>query len=138
MLDWEFAMNFYQVNQRVTFEREFGTGYLCAPNGSRGGWPLMNMLRKGDILETEHPHVVRDARGRLMVGRAGLKLHVLAAGALWVGRLGWSLDQLAASYPFLSMAEILDALSSYLDHRGELNALTRANRQPSAEDAGGG
>lgn len=27
-------MNFYQVNQRPTFEREFKAGYLCCPSGT--------------------------------------------------------------------------------------------------------
>ncbi len=43
-------MAFYQVNQRMTFEREFRGGYLCAPAGKRGGWPLMKELRTGDVL----------------------------------------------------------------------------------------
>lgn len=77
-------------------------------------------------LRTEHPHVTRDEQGRPRVGSASLQLHILAE--YW--RLGWSLDGLAAGYPFLTMAEILDALSYYLDHRDEVEALIRANRPP--------
>ena len=43
-------MNFYQVNQRTTFEKEFKGGYLCCPSGNNGGWPLMRTLQAGDIL----------------------------------------------------------------------------------------
>ena len=43
-------MNFYQVNQKRTFEREFTAGYLCSPNDKWGGWPLMQVLQSGDIL----------------------------------------------------------------------------------------
>jgi hypothetical protein len=43
-------MNFYQVNQNRTFEREFNAGYLCSPNGKWAGWPLMMALQTGDIL----------------------------------------------------------------------------------------
>lgn len=85
-------------------------------------------------LQTWHPHVTRDERGRPRVGSAQLLLHVLAE--YW--RLGWSLDELAAGYPFLSVAEILDALRYYLDHRDEVEALIRANRPPEQEAADGG
>jgi uncharacterized protein (DUF433 family) len=85
-------------------------------------------------LPTEHPHVRRDERGRPLVGTAGLQLHVLAE--YW--RLGWSLDELAAGYPCLTMAEILDGLSFYLDHREEVEALIRANRVPEIAATNGG
>jgi uncharacterized protein (DUF433 family) len=68
------------------------------------------------------------------VGNARLEVHVLAE--YW--RLGWSLDRLVAGYPFLSVAEILDALSYYADHREEVDALIRANRVPQAQTADGG
>ncbi len=43
-------MKYYQVNQRETFAREFGQGYLCCPEGNWGGWPLMKELRTGDAV----------------------------------------------------------------------------------------
>ena len=43
-------MNFFQVNQRSTFEREFRSGYLCCPEGTFGGWQYMMALRIGDII----------------------------------------------------------------------------------------
>ena len=61
-----------------------------------------------------------------MVGKHATSLHVVAE--YW--RLGWTLDELAAGYPHLTMAEILDALSFYLDHRAEVDALIRSNRPP--------
>ena len=85
-------------------------------------------------LPTEHPHVRRDERGRPVVGSAGLQLHVLAE--YW--RLGWSLEELAAGYPHLTMAEILDGLSFYLDHREEIDTLIRANRIPETTATDGG
>jgi uncharacterized protein (DUF433 family) len=75
---------------------------------------------------TEHPHVHLDERVRPVVGAAGLQLYVLAE--YW--RLGWALDELSAGYPYLTMSEILDGLSYYLDHREEVEALIRANRAP--------
>jgi len=36
------------------------------------------------------------------------------------------------------MAEILDALSYYMDHRGEIETLIRANRSPELTAADGG
>jgi uncharacterized protein (DUF433 family) len=85
-------------------------------------------------LPTEHPHVRRDGRGRPCVGGAGLHLHVLAE--YW--RQGWSLDELAAGYPYLTMAEILDGLSYYLDHRDEVEALIRENRPTEMPTTDGG
>ena len=85
-------------------------------------------------LRTEHPHVTRDEQGRPLVGSARLQLHVLAE--YW--RLGWSLDELVAGYPFLTMAEILDALSYSMDHREEVETLIRANRPPEQTAADGG
>jgi uncharacterized protein (DUF433 family) len=82
-------------------------------------------------LPTEHPHVRRDERGRPRVGTAGLHLSVLAE--YW--RLGWTLAELAAGYPFLTMAEILDGLSFYLDHREEVEGLIQANRVPEGAGA---
>ena len=43
-------MKYYQVSQRETFAREFAQGYLCCPEGNRGGWPLMRELRTGDVV----------------------------------------------------------------------------------------
>jgi uncharacterized protein (DUF433 family) len=85
-------------------------------------------------LPTEHPHVQRDERGRPRVGAAGLELHVLAE--YW--RLGWSLDDLAAGYPYLTMAEILDGLSFYLDHREEVEGLIQTIRTPEPVVTNGG
>lgn len=56
-------MNFYQVNQRTTFEREFTRGYLCSPSGDWGGWPLMKKLQTGDIL-FHYCSVARGPSGR--------------------------------------------------------------------------
>lgn len=83
------------------------------------------------LAETEHPHVKRDEAGYPVVGKHATSLHVLAE--YW--RLGWTLDELAAGYPHLAMAEILDALSFYLDHRAEVDALIRANRAPNGTAA---
>jgi uncharacterized protein (DUF433 family) len=51
-------------------------------------------------------------------------------------RLGWRLDEIAAGYPHLTMSEILDGLSFYLDHREEVETLIRANRIPEESHAG--
>jgi uncharacterized protein (DUF433 family) len=85
-------------------------------------------------LQTEHPHIQRDGQGRPVVGSAGLEVHILAE--YW--RLGWTLEELATGYSYLSMAEILDALSFYLDHQQEIEALIRANRAPEGNPPGGG
>ena len=84
-------------------------------------------------LHTEHPHIFRDPRGRPVVGTTGLELHILAE--YW--RLGWPIEDLATAYPYLSMAEILDGLSFYLDHREEVDSLIQANRTPDPDPSDG-
>ena len=76
------------------------------------------------MMQTEHPHIQRDALGRALVGDTGLEVHILAA--YW--RLGWTPEQLAEAYPYLSMAQIFSALSFYFDHQQEVDALIAANR----------
>ena len=83
--------------------------------------------------QTEHPHVRRDEKGRPVVGNTKLEVHVLAG--YW--RLGWQLEDLACGYPYLSMAEILDALSYYMDHTAEVDALIRANEPPAETELNG-
>src|SRR5258708_32134344 len=78
------------------------------------------------LTKTEHPHVGRDGKGRPVVGKAGLEVHILAR---W-SQLGCTVDELAESYPFLSRGEILDALSYYHDHEAEVDTLIKANSPP--------
>jgi uncharacterized protein (DUF433 family) len=78
------------------------------------------------LSKTEHPHVCRNDRGRPVVGKAEVKLGVIAA--YW--NLGWTLEQLEQNYPWLTRAEILDALSFYEDHREEIDLLIEQNRPP--------
>ena len=77
-------------------------------------------------LATEHPHVHLNAAGRPVIGSTGLELHILAE--YW--RLGWSIEELTAAYPYISMAELLDGLSYYMDHRSEIDRLIIENRVP--------
>jgi Uncharacterized conserved protein len=76
------------------------------------------------LVKTEHPHVCRNDRGRPVVGTAKVKLDVLAE--YW--NMGWKLEDLEQNYPWLSRAEILDALSFYEDHREEIDRLIQQNR----------
>ena len=78
-------------------------------------------------VRTEHPHVTRNDRGRPVVGSARVKLETIAE--YW--NLGWSLEDLARNYPWLTRAEILDALSFYEDHREEIDGLIQSNHPPS-------
>ncbi len=78
------------------------------------------------LMQTEHPHVARDSRGRPVVGKAALEVDVLARW--W--QLGCTVDELAESYPYLTRGEILDALSYYHDHEAEIGSLIQANDLP--------
>ena len=78
------------------------------------------------LVKTEHPHVSRNDRGRPVVGTAKVKLDVIAG--YW--NLGWGLAEIEQNYPWLTRAEILDALSFYEDHREEIDRLIQQNRPP--------
>jgi len=52
-------VNFFQVNQRSTFKREFRSGYLCCPDGPYGGWQRMKALQIGYLIF--HYNSVRQA-----------------------------------------------------------------------------
>jgi uncharacterized protein (DUF433 family) len=78
------------------------------------------------LTRTEHPHVARNAKGRPVVGAAGLEVHILARW--W--QLGCTIDELAESYPYLSRGEILDGLSYFHDHEAEILPLIEANIPP--------
>jgi uncharacterized protein (DUF433 family) len=76
------------------------------------------------LTRTEHPHVSRGTRGRPVVGKAALQVHILARW--W--QLGCTVEELAASYPYLTRGEILDALSYCHDHEAEIGALIQVSQ----------
>jgi len=43
-------MAVWQVNQGMSFDREWKQQYLCCPDGRHGGHPLMRVLSVGDVL----------------------------------------------------------------------------------------
>lgn len=72
---------------------------------------------------TEHPHVVR--LGAVAHVR-GTRLPVRVIAQLY--RSGDSVEDILRAYPHLSAAAVHDALSYYLDHRGELEQEIAAHR----------
>jgi len=79
------------------------------------------------LLKTDHPHVSRNNRGRPVIGTSRVKLDIIAE--YW--NLGWKLEEIERNYPWLTRAEVLDALSYYEDHREEIDRLIQQNRPPS-------
>ncbi len=91
--------------------------------------PLAQM--QADMEATEHPYVVRTPG--VCGGRAhirGSRVSVRTIGEFF--RAGEPADEIAATYPHLEPAAVYDAISYFLDHRGEIEAELEANRLESA------
>jgi uncharacterized protein (DUF433 family) len=73
-------------------------------------------------IKTEHPHITRTpgvVGGRAAI--AGTRISVDFVARLL--RAGWDADEIIATYPHLKPAAVYDAISYYLDHQEELDAL---------------
>lgn len=58
----------------------------------------------------------------------GTRIPVRAIVGLW--RLGTPPEEIPSQYPQLTLAQVFDALSFYLDDRGEINEYIERNRIP--------
>lgn len=77
----------------------------------------------------DHPYVLRTpgiASGAAVV--AGTKFPVRSVVG-YVLRQGMAPEELAREFPFLSLAQIHDALSYYYDHQDEIEAEFRENAE---------
>lgn len=72
---------------------------------------------------TEHPHIVRIGT---VAHVRGTRLPVRVVAQLY--RVGDSVEDILRAYPHLSAAAVHDALSFYLDHRGEIEQEIAAHR----------
>jgi uncharacterized protein (DUF433 family) len=83
---------------------------------------LTSSARPNEIL-TEHPHIVRVGP---VAHVRGTRLPVRVIAQLY--RAGDLVEDILRAYPHLSAAAVHDALSYYLDHRGEIEQEIAAHR----------
>ena len=82
---------------------------------------------------TEHPYVVR--RDDILSGEPiikGTRTPVRAIAEWW--KFGATPDEILQNLPYLTLAQIFDALSYYADHREEIEQYIRENRLGSDEN----
>jgi uncharacterized protein (DUF433 family) len=78
---------------------------------------------------TEHYYIVRN--NEILSGEPiikGTRTPVRAIVEMW--RLGVSPEEIPHRLPHLSLAQVFDALSYYLDHQAEINEYIERNRIP--------
>ena len=85
---------------------------------------------------TEHPYVVKDEK--ILGGEPIIKdtrTPVRAVVEWW--RFGVTPEEIKENLPYLSLAQIFDALSYYDDHRQEIETYTLRNKPPSIKEDNG-
>lgn len=78
---------------------------------------------------TEHFHIVRNSE--ILSGEPiikGTRTSVRAIVEMW--RLGVSPEEIPHRLPHLTLSQVFDALSYYLDHQEEINDFIHRNRIP--------
>ncbi len=81
------------------------------------------------VQTTEHCHIVR--KSGILSGEPiikGTRTPVRAIVELW--RIGVSPEEIPHRLPHLTLAQVFDALSYYLDHQDEINDYIERNRIP--------
>ena len=81
------------------------------------------------MIQTEHCHIVRNEE--ILSGEPiikGTRTPVRAIVEMW--RINVSPEEIPQRLPHLSLSQVFDALSYYLDHQAEINAHIERNRIP--------
>ena len=81
------------------------------------------------MIQTEHCHIVKNEE--ILSGEPiikGTRTPVRAIVEMW--RINVSPEEIPQRLPYLSLAQVFDALSYYLDHQAEINAPIERNRIP--------
>ncbi|MEM8504129.1 MAG: DUF433 domain-containing protein [Cyanobacteria bacterium P01_D01_bin.1] len=81
------------------------------------------------MIQTEHCHIVRNKE--ILSGEPiikGTRTPVRAIVEMW--RINVSPEEIPQRLPHLSLSQVFDALSYYLDHQAEINAHIERNHIP--------
>ena len=79
------------------------------------------------LIQTEHPHIVKQANigsGEPIIKNTRISVRLIAE----YYKAGLPVEDILRDYPQLKTAAIYDAISYYLDHQAEIEALIAANR----------
>ena len=77
---------------------------------------------------TEHPHIYTSAQmhnGEPTIRGTSLTVRTIVECT----RIGESIEEILEGYPFLTRAQVHDALSYYYDHTAEIDGYIRANEE---------
>ncbi len=92
------------------------------------------------ITTTEHPYIIRNER--ILSGEPIIKgTRTPVRGIVEKWRLGYTPEDMVRALPYLTLAQVFDALSYYSDHQEEINDYIERNYvsdemiQNSAEEA---
>ncbi len=81
------------------------------------------------VVATEHRYIIRD--DSILGGEPviqGTRVPVRAVVGLWRG--GVTPEEIPVHFPYLTLAQVFDALSYYADHQGEIDLHTERNEVP--------
>jgi uncharacterized protein (DUF433 family) len=79
------------------------------------------------VQRTEHPHIVRVPAvggGEPVIENSRISVRLIAG----YYKAGATVEEVLRDYPQLSAAAVYDAISYYIDHQAEIEALIEANR----------
>jgi len=79
------------------------------------------------VQRTEHPHIVRVStigQGEPIIENSRISVRLIAE----YYKAGMAVEEVLRDYPHLKAAAIYDAISYYIDHQDEIEALIEANR----------
>jgi uncharacterized protein (DUF433 family) len=80
-----------------------------------------------DFEQTEHPHIIRVqgiGNGEPIIKNTRISVRLIAE----YYKAGLTVEEVLRDYPHLNAAAIYDAISYYIDHQDEIEALLEANR----------
>jgi uncharacterized protein (DUF433 family) len=83
-------------------------------------------------LQTDHRHIARNPEtGEPMIKATGISVRAIAEW--W--NMGAQPEEILVHFPHLTLSQVFDALSFYVDHKQEVDQFIEANRIP--EDLSG-
>ncbi len=91
-----------------------------------GTEPETRSTQPATLEQTEHPHIVRVqgiGNGEPIIKNTRISVRLIAG----YYKAGMTVEEVLRDYPHLNAAAIYDAISYYIDHQEEIEALIEAN-----------
>ncbi|RIK35595.1 MAG: hypothetical protein DCC55_29885 [Chloroflexi bacterium] len=88
---------------------------------------VLSCVEQTQVQRTEHPHIVRIpgvCGGEPVIENTRISVRLIAG----YYKAGMTVEEILRDYPHLAAAAVYDAISYYIDHQAEIEALIEANR----------